>query len=276
MAPEIAFADDLEPGRLDLVAQRAFLDAMERLADGGAVAVARGVVGDDEHPARLEGREELAVHRGAIDRHVGRVVIEEEERDEVEVVHVSRHRIVERPRDGDDVLGPRRLQPRLEACLRALVLIGGVLAVHRTTRRHRARHQFRAVAAAGPHIEHLHPRARGREVEQLERIAALVGRPVGIAAIGRGNDGGIVGRAALRRRLRGGESGDDDGHKGERACGVATEGAAHDLRVHYDSSGSVDYDIRRASHDGSPRAPRFHSESAPRADTIDCDCATGL
>src|ERR1700737_1159227 len=32
MAPEIALRDELEPGRLDLAAQRALLDAMERLA----------------------------------------------------------------------------------------------------------------------------------------------------------------------------------------------------------------------------------------------------
>jgi hypothetical protein len=36
-----------------------------------------GWVGDHEHAAGLERREELAVHLGAVDRHVGGVVVEE-------------------------------------------------------------------------------------------------------------------------------------------------------------------------------------------------------
>ena len=38
IAQEIGLGDQLEAGRLDLLAQRAFLDAMQRLADRGAVA----------------------------------------------------------------------------------------------------------------------------------------------------------------------------------------------------------------------------------------------
>src|SRR4051794_38807675 len=38
VAPEIAFGDELESCRLDFAAQRAFLDAVEALADGCAVA----------------------------------------------------------------------------------------------------------------------------------------------------------------------------------------------------------------------------------------------
>ena len=104
MAPEIAFGDELESGRFDLATQRALLDAMQGLADRGAVAGFRGMVGDHEHAAGLERREELAVHLGAIDRHVGGVVVEEEKRDEVEIAHVGGQRIVERPRQAHDVL----------------------------------------------------------------------------------------------------------------------------------------------------------------------------
>jgi hypothetical protein len=57
-----------------------------------------GVVGDHQHAARLERREQLAIHFGTIDPHLGGVVIEEQERDDIEVAHVRRHRIVERPR----------------------------------------------------------------------------------------------------------------------------------------------------------------------------------
>ena len=48
---------------------------------------------------------DLQVHRGAIDVHVRRVVVVEEERYEVEIVHVRRHWIVEGPYVGYDVFG---------------------------------------------------------------------------------------------------------------------------------------------------------------------------
>ena len=42
------------------------------------------MVGDHEQAAGLERCEQLAVHDGAVDLHEGRVVIEEEERDDIE------------------------------------------------------------------------------------------------------------------------------------------------------------------------------------------------
>ena len=98
VAPEVAFGDEPEAGRLDLLAQRAFLDAMQRLADGGAVAVLGEMIGDHQNAAGLERREHFAVHLGAIDVHVGGVVVVEQKRDQIEIVQVGRYRIVERPR----------------------------------------------------------------------------------------------------------------------------------------------------------------------------------
>src|SRR5262249_49961500 len=95
-AQEIALGDELEAGRLDLAPEHAFFDAVERLSDGGAVAGPRRMVGDHQHAAGLERRIELAIHLRAIDLHIGRVVIEEKEGDEVEIAHVSRQRVVER------------------------------------------------------------------------------------------------------------------------------------------------------------------------------------
>src|SRR4029079_12260361 len=60
VAPEIAFGDQLESRRLDFATQRAFLDAMEALADGYAVAGFRGMVGDRESPGGTEARVEPA------------------------------------------------------------------------------------------------------------------------------------------------------------------------------------------------------------------------
>ena len=55
------------------------------------------MVGDDQDGAGLERRKELAVHRSAVDRDIGRVMIVEEERDQIEVAHILRQRVVERP-----------------------------------------------------------------------------------------------------------------------------------------------------------------------------------
>ena len=50
MAQEIGLVGELEAGRLDLLAQRAFLDAVQRLAHRRAVATARRMIGDDQKP----------------------------------------------------------------------------------------------------------------------------------------------------------------------------------------------------------------------------------
>src|SRR5262245_817562 len=197
VAQEITLRDELETGRLDLAAEHALFDAMERLSDRGAVAGPRRMVGDHQHAAGLERRVELAIHLGAVDLHIGRVVIKEKERDEVEIARVGGQRVVERPRQRDDLRHRRRLHARLEALLRARAEVDGVLGVDDAACPDRARHQLGAVAAAGSHIEHLHARAYAGEVEKLHRIAALVDLAVGVAAVGRRHDGGVV-RRALR------------------------------------------------------------------------------
>jgi hypothetical protein len=132
-----------------------------------------------------------------VDRHVGRVVVVEQEGDQVEVRHARRNRIVERRGIGDRILHRRRRQPRLERGLGALAEIGRILRKHDPVRRHRLRHQFAAVAAAGAHIEHLHARARRGKSEEGRRIAAFIGVAISIAAVGRGEQACVI-----RRRLR--------------------------------------------------------------------------
>ena len=46
-----------------------------------------------------------------------------------------------------------------------------------------ARHQFRAVAGAGFHIEHLHSRLDPGESQHLAGLATCVGLPVGVGPI---------------------------------------------------------------------------------------------
>ncbi len=89
--------------------------------------------------------------------------------------------------------------------------VGGELAVHLAVRRHRARHQFGRVAAAGTHIEHLHAGRRAGEFEQRQRIAALVGFAVGVAAIGRGDQGCVIRRGLRPRLARAGGDPENDG-----------------------------------------------------------------
>src|SRR5262249_571352 len=81
--------NELETDRLDLAAEHAFFDAMERLSDRGTVAGPRRMVGDHQHAAGLERRVELAIHLGAVDLHIGRVVVKEKERDEGEIARVG-------------------------------------------------------------------------------------------------------------------------------------------------------------------------------------------
>ena len=61
------------------------------------------MIGDDEKATGLERREHLLVHHGAIDLHIGDVVIGEEEGDHVEVRNIRRDRIVEIPDHMHDV-----------------------------------------------------------------------------------------------------------------------------------------------------------------------------
>ena len=110
----------------------------------------------------------------------------EQERDQVEILHAGRNRIVERRGVGNNILHRRRRHARLEGGLGAVGEVARILRKHDAVRRHRARHQFAAVAAAGAHIEHLHAGTRRSKSEKWRRVAALVGLPVGLAAVGRG------------------------------------------------------------------------------------------
>jgi len=91
-------------------------------------------------------------------------------------------------------------QPRFEPRLRTLADVCGILTVDHAAWGNRARDQFRAVAAARAHIEHLHAGMRAGECEQLDGVAPLVGLQVRFGAVGRGDDRGVIGRAILRRR----------------------------------------------------------------------------
>src|SRR6516162_6237335 len=152
------------------------------------------MIGEDRKSARLEGGEHLAVHEGTVDRHVSRVVVVEEKRDEIEIVDARRDRIIERPDIRHYVFHGRRLQPRLEGRLRLFAEIRRVLAIHNAVRRDGARHQLGAVTAAGAHIEHFHSWANPSKFQKGQRIAPFVGLLVRGAAIRRRNKLDIIGR----------------------------------------------------------------------------------
>ena len=188
---------------------------MQALADAGAGARRRRMVRDHQNAARLEHREQLLVHRGAIDLHVGHVVVEKEKGDEIEIAHFRRRRIVERPEQRRHALHRRRLHARIEIRFRLLEQVRHVLRIDRAVGRHRTCHQLGRVAAAGAHIEHLHPRPRARERKELRRIASLVDVAVGVPAVGRRDDRGIVGHV-----LRAGAEAENHGHGGEGEDGA--------------------------------------------------------
>ena len=84
--------------------------------------------------------------------------------------------------------------------LRALADVRGILTVDDAARGYRTRDQFRAVAAARAHIEYLYAGMRAGEGQELDRVAPLVGLYVRFGAVGRGDEGGVIGRAILRPR----------------------------------------------------------------------------
>ena len=116
--------------------------------------------------------------------------------------------------------------------LRALADVRGILTVDDATRCNRARHQFRAVAAARAHIEHLHAGMRAGEGQELDRVAPLVGLHVRFGAVGRGNDGGVIGRAILRRRCSHRQASAQKSGNGQTACHQATRPSQLSLSGH--------------------------------------------
>src|SRR6516164_7111459 len=91
----------IEAGSFNFLAQGGFLDAMQSLADRDALAGQRRMIGDDEKAAGPECCKQFAIHLRAVDRHVGRVVVVEQEGNEIEVLRARRHWIVERGDIGD-------------------------------------------------------------------------------------------------------------------------------------------------------------------------------
>ena len=69
------------------------------------------------------------------------------------------------------------------------------------------------------------------KAEQLDRIAALVGIAVGIAAVGRGDDGGVIGNA-LRHGLRRRDACRNDGDDG-KAPGLEQERPGRNVFSHF-------------------------------------------
>ena len=148
----------------------------------------------------------------AFDCHVGRVVVVEEEGDQIEPIDPGWHRIVERLLQRRHPQHGRRTQAQRKALLGARVHVGGILCIDDAGRTDRARQEFGAVAAARPHIEHLHAAPHADEGQKLLRMAALVDRTVGIGAIFGGNDLDVV-RHTLRRCAD-----DTAGYEQQRQC----------------------------------------------------------
>jgi hypothetical protein len=127
---------------------------MESPADRRIGAILCEVVSDHQKAAGLERGKQLAVHLGAIDVEVSRVVIEEQVGDHIEIMHVCRQWIIVGSHDGDAIFHCGLGGPRLE----------------RIPRTNDPRHQLGAVTATGPHIEHLHARSQPSD----DRVALLL------------------------------------------------------------------------------------------------------
>jgi transposase len=135
---------------LDLPLLDVFIQAVEGLACGDRGAGQRGIIGDDEIAARLQRIEHGAIHLGPVDRHVGCVVIAEEEGDEIEIGDAGRHRIVEGPDVGDDILHRGMLHPLGHIGLGGGAHVRRILRIDDAVRRGAAGHQLGAVSRPTP------------------------------------------------------------------------------------------------------------------------------
>src|SRR3989441_5842756 len=185
VAQEAAFGDELEAGRLDLLAQERLLDAMQRLGFGDAGARAAGVIRDDVETARLERHENRAVHLIAVDADEAEVVIVEHQRNQIESIRreLGRRRILEWAHYRNHVgylLRPVR---------HALPRIGRTrLSVDPAGRADRARDELGGIAAGSADIERRPAFAHADERQHLGRLAPDVIRAVSVAAIRAGDD----------------------------------------------------------------------------------------
>src|SRR5262249_32875648 len=171
---------------------------MESFADREIRVSLSRMVGDHQKAAGLERGKQLPIHLGAIHVQVGRIVIEEQIRDHVEVMNVTRQWIIVRSHESDAVFHCGGGGSRREGIPCTLKIIGWILTVDYAGRSNDARRELGAVAGAGSHIEHLHARLQPSELKERHRISALVGRTVRIAAVRRRHEGRIVGRALCR------------------------------------------------------------------------------
>ena len=106
---------------------------------------------------------------------------------------------------------------------------GRVLRPHRAGRTDRACEQFGRVAGIGFHIEHLHAFRDAGEGQHLGGLAALIGLPVGIAAV-RGGDDRLIVRGFAALRERGGAGDQHECNKAESREAGRT-GHGHSLTV---------------------------------------------
>ena len=134
-------------------------------------------------------------------------------------VDLGRDRIVEIPDHVHDVLHVRLLGADVELVLDEPLDHGGrILRVDGAARADRARQQFGAVAGAGFHIEHLHPGPDAGEGQHLGGLAAHIGLPVGVAAVGRGDDGLIIPGVLRASRASAAMNIESDGEHADSAC----------------------------------------------------------
>ena len=181
-------------------------------------------------PPGFSAANSLAVHRGAIDLHIGDVVIGEEECNQIQSADLGRDRIVEIPDDMHDILHRGLLRADIELVLdEPLDDTSGILCVDHAGRRHRARQQLGAVTGVRLHIQNLHALLDAGKGEHPGRLAPLIGLPVGIAAVGRGDDRlivrglGVLGNCGGRPQYR------EHRKRGKRANGLR---ATPDKYVH--------------------------------------------
>ena len=157
--------------------------------------------------------------------------------DEVEVRRLRGQRGVERSVGSHDALVDRERESRSPAALHELLQqLGVVLAVDLAAWPDGANEQLGRVAAASPEVGDGHAGADPHEREQLGGVTLGVNLPVGVRAIGRGEEraDGFGCKRRVRRRPAGHGSGGPGRGRGGwwRGCGFSPQAARSQERRH--------------------------------------------
>src|SRR5439155_20963209 len=103
VAQKTTFGIEDKTGLANFAEHHRFIDAVQGLSLGNPGTGSARMIDHDQAAARLERREQTLIHPGTIDRKISDVVIIEDDGNEIQHGSLIRNRVVEGPRDQDEI-----------------------------------------------------------------------------------------------------------------------------------------------------------------------------